>query len=354
MGALRASPVLEEIAVPANLLGASAPVVEDGEVADEFVAVDALHDQGTLPLIATGAPRGRSPSWSRTPGASRRSSVAARTPPSLPMGQSSSSSVLPSSPFSPKAASVPVLHLHAPQQASVSASAPAAAWDAGLLGQLLSPASLCSPSPIHPPGFISAMYANASPSSAPVLRTRLCSPTQGLVTPSRQLFATTPPYSSPPATPGIGSQVSSAATPSPSPARGSLFIPLVPALLPTPPEELSPRPAAGANRRKTLAAGYTVRRSSIRIKAGHKGLPIAKMAEQNLCRRLGIVDEQEDVTEEAVQKFIAMFNNQVPSETVAALRALFRLDYARADAVEAALLSHGGQASLDLEVHDDA
>lgn len=77
------------------------------------------------------------------------------------------------------------------------------------------------------------------------------------------------------------------------------------------------------------------------------------MAEQNLCRRLGILEEQEDVTEQAVQKFVDMFNSQVPSDAVAALRALFRLDCAQADAVEAALLAHGGQAALDLEVHGE-
>jgi hypothetical protein len=44
-----------------------------------------------------------------------------------------------------------------------------------------------------------------------------------------------------------------------------------------------------------------VRRSSIRIKTAHRGMPIAKMAEQNLCRRLGIMEEDEDVTEQAMQ-----------------------------------------------------
>jgi hypothetical protein len=58
------------------------------------------------------------------------------------------------------------------------------------------------------------------------------------------------------------------------------------------------------------------------------------MAEQNLCCRLGIVEDNEDVTEQAVQKFVDMFTSQVPSDTIAAMRALFRLDCAHADAVE--------------------
>jgi hypothetical protein len=97
-----------------------------------------------------------------------------------------------------------------------------------------------------------------------------------------------------------------------------------------------------------------VRRSSIRIKTAHRGTPIAKMAEQNLCRRLGIVEDDQDVTEHAVQRFVDMFSSQVPSDTIAAMRALFCLDCAHAEAVEAALLAHGGHAALDLEVQAEA
>ena len=61
------------------------------------------------------------------------------------------------------------------------------------------------------------------------------------------------------------------------------------------------------------------------------------MAEKNLCHRLGIIDEHEDVTEQAVQIFVDMFKSQVPLNAVAVLRALFRLDCALADAVETAL-----------------
>jgi hypothetical protein len=93
---------------------------------------------------------------------------------------------------------------------------------------------------------------------------------------------------------------SDAATP--SPGGGSLFVKLAPELLPTPQSPPSPIPAAPANHRKTLAVGYTYRRSSLRIKNANRGTPIAKMAELNLCRHLGIVDEAEDVSEEAMQK----------------------------------------------------
>jgi hypothetical protein len=58
-----------------------------------------------------------------------------------------------------------------------------------------------------------------------------------------------------------------------------------------------------------------------------------------------------------------MFSSQVPSDTIVAMRALFRLDSAHAEAFEAALLAHGGHATLlahgghatlDLEVQAEA
>jgi hypothetical protein len=64
-----------------------------------------------------------------------------------------------------------------------------------------------------------------------------------------------------------------------------------------------------------------VHRSSIRIKTAHRGTPIAKMAKQNLCRRLGIMEDDQDVTEQAVQRFMDMLSSQVPSDTIAAMRA---------------------------------
>jgi hypothetical protein len=48
-----------------------------------------------------------------------------------------------------------------------------------------------------------------------------------------------------------------------------------------------------------------------------------------------------------------MFNTQVPSEAVAVLRALFYLDCAHAEAVEAPLISHEGHSALDLELTGD-
>lgn len=71
-------------------------------------------------------------------------------------------------------------------------------------------------------------------------------------------------------------------------------------------------------------------------------MPIAQLAEQLLCQRMGIVGEGEKVTQEALSRYVAMFQGQLPDSAVAALRALFRMDCDLATAVEEALLQHGG------------
>ncbi|KAE8819726.1 hypothetical protein D1007_02389 [Hordeum vulgare] len=77
-------------------------------------------------------------------------------------------------------------------------------------------------------------------------------------------------------------------------------------------------------------------------------MPIAKMTEKLLCQRMGVVDEGQQVTEEAIDKFMAMFQRQLLDITVAALRALFNLDFDLAQAVEDALVVHGSVAGPEL------
>jgi cytochrome c biogenesis protein ResB len=76
-------------------------------------------------------------------------------------------------------------------------------------------------------------------------------------------------------------------------------------------------------------------------------MPIAKLAKKMLCQRLGIVAEGQAVTEDAIAKFVQMFQGHLPDIAVAALRALFRLDCDFATAVEDALMEHGGAAAVD-------
>ncbi|XBI49131.1 hypothetical protein VPH35_112752 [Triticum aestivum] len=102
-----------------------------------------------------------------------------------------------------------------------------------------------------------------------------------------------------------------------------IFIPRMPALLPSPAMCSTP-PRAPKARRKTLA--------------GNRNMPSAKLALKLLCHRMGIVAEGEQINEAG----------RLPDIAIVALRALFRLDCDLSAAVEEALVNHGGQGGLDV------
>ncbi|KAI5020109.1 hypothetical protein ZWY2020_044997 [Hordeum vulgare] len=106
-----------------------------------------------------------------------------------------------------------------------------------------------------------------------------------------------------------------------------MFTKCRPPLLPLP-KSPSPRPRPPTKRRKTLAGvvNFNINRSSTRLHAKNRKLPIVKMADKLLCPRMGIIDEGQHVTEEAIAKFVAMFQGQLPDITMLALWALFNLD----------------------------
>lgn len=74
------------------------------------------------------------------------------------------------------------------------------------------------------------------------------------------------------------------------------------------------------------------------------------MAEKLLCQRMGIIYEGQQLTEDAIGKFVDMFQGRLPDIAVSALRALFNLDCDLATAVEDALVEHGGEADPELQV----
>ncbi|KAM3311596.1 hypothetical protein ACQJBY_031935 [Aegilops geniculata] len=141
-------------------------------------------------------------------------------------------------------------------------------------------------------------------------------------------------------------------TPPGSPAASQpsspLFVARQPPLLPAP---SSTPPRQPANRRKTLAgvAGFNTTRCSPRLRAKNRKIPVAQMAERLLCQRMGIIDEGQQLTEDAIGKFVDMFQGRLPDLAVSALRALFNLDCDLATAVEDAMLEHGGDAGPELQ-----
>ncbi|KAM0861600.1 hypothetical protein ACQ4PT_045787 [Festuca glaucescens] len=97
--------------------------------------------------------------------------------------------------------------------------------------------------------------------------------------------------------------LTSIATTEPSLGRSPLFVPRAAPILSSP----SPRPIPPTTRRKTLAPGCTITRSSARLKLHTRTMPIAVIAEKVLCRRLGIVAEGEELTKQAIKKSTDMF-----------------------------------------------
>ena len=121
----------------------------------------------------------------------------------------------------------------------------------------------------------------------------------------------------------------------------------------------SPPPRRPATRRKTLAGvditrsgkvGFSLRRSSDRVRARRKAAPIAKEAETFVCRGLGIINDGQIVTAAALNEFADMFKDQVEPSVNTKLRILFKLDSATDTAVDDAMINHGGAQALDAEV----
>ncbi|KAI4993360.1 hypothetical protein ZWY2020_007673 [Hordeum vulgare] len=143
-------------------------------------------------------------------------------------------------------------------------------------------------------------------------------------------------------------------TPDTIAALGPLFKPMQLALLHSP--ESSP-PKAPTRRHKTLAGvhisttggRHSLRHNSTRVTAHGSGVAaaMAKEAQGLLCRTIGIVENGQDITQWALDKFEKQFEEQVPEAVFAALRRLFNIEDAEAIAVEEALINNGGDAALD-------
>uniref|UniRef100_A0A8R7JYE3 Uncharacterized protein n=1 Tax=Triticum urartu TaxID=4572 RepID=A0A8R7JYE3_TRIUA len=74
---------------------------------------------------------------------------------------------------------------------------------------------------------------------------------------------------------------------------------------------------------------------------------VAKQAEALLCRTLGILDNDEDITERTLDSFAARFRDQLPDDVLEAMRAFFRLDDPHINAAKDGLIGHGGAGALD-------
>jgi hypothetical protein len=91
-----------------------------------------------------------------------------------------------------------------------------------------------------------------------------------------------------------------------------------------------------------------LRKVSERLKAKRKA-PVARATESLLCRGLGIIQDDEEVTELKLQEFASCFDREISDDVFASLRELFQVGSAADPSIDEALLGHGGAAGLDLE-----
>lgn len=80
---------------------------------------------------------------------------------------------------------------------------------------------------------------------------------------------------------------------------------------------------------------------------------MAKAAETAICRNLGIIQDGEEITEQAMAEFARRFEGQVPDHVLAAMRVLFKVGTPEDEELEQALLQHGGEQALDQDIEED-
>ncbi|CAN6209250.1 unnamed protein product [Urochloa humidicola] len=72
-------------------------------------------------------------------------------------------------------------------------------------------------------------------------------------------------------------------------------------------------------------------------------------AQRNLCRKLGLLEDELQPIEVVLQEFLAMFQGPLPEYIVAALTAAFHLDDDGAEELDEALAAVAGEAIEDLQ-----
>jgi hypothetical protein len=71
-------------------------------------------------------------------------------------------------------------------------------------------------------------------------------------------------------------------------------------------------------------------------------------AQKNLCRKLGLLHDDLEPVENALQDYIAMFNCPLPMDTIAALTEIFNLDTEETNDADDALLRMVGEGVEEL------
>ncbi|CAN6180490.1 unnamed protein product [Urochloa humidicola] len=112
-----------------------------------------------------------------------------------------------------------------------------------------------------------------------------------------------------------------------------------------PPPLVAQMPARRPRQRRTFDM-KAVRRSARLAKK--PTLPAVEKAQRNLCRKLGLADDELQPLETALAEFIGMFTGPLPEHIIAALTAIFGLEDDGAEMLNEALLEHAGEGVEEL------
>lgn len=85
-----------------------------------------------------------------------------------------------------------------------------------------------------------------------------------------------------------------------------------------------------------------------------KAAPVAGAAEAMVCRGLGIISDGQVITAAALQEFNSLFKDRVDAEIMCAIRKLFKISLEADDAIDDAMIGHGGAQGLDVEAEAEA
>ena len=115
---------------------------------------------------------------------------------------------------------------------------------------------------------------------------------------------------------------------------------------PAPQRDPTPTPAPRRRRRRTFDMS-SVRRSA-RLSTTR---PMTQMqrAQRNLCRKLGILNDEVAPIEIALQEFVDIFNGPLPVDVDAALNEIFNLNDNEVEALDNALIGIVGEGVDDLQ-----
>ncbi|KAJ1277176.1 hypothetical protein BS78_05G274900 [Paspalum vaginatum] len=108
-----------------------------------------------------------------------------------------------------------------------------------------------------------------------------------------------------------------------------------------------PTPPAPPRRRQRRVFNMSSVCRSARL-ASARPMTQMQRAQKNLCRKLGLVQDELEPVETALQEFVAMFNGPLPADIIAALTEVLNLDNDDVNAADDALLKLVGEGLEDL------